>query len=154
MSCHKVLTSVAYINELCLIYKGRLVSIGLSGWFQLNSYIWFMPLVVIQIYHYYNNAVVYAYYHRYFGTCIFNFSGLMMNYLGGRRNAMRVIADGRPVKLNVPPCCCCCICLPTVKFRPYVWETVVLLYVVLTSPCMVDTTLTWHVKHANKKLHC
>lgn len=48
----------------------------------------------------------------FFVTCLYQFLGLIEDYLGGEREMWTVIGESRQMTLSTPPCCCCCPCLP------------------------------------------
>lgn len=61
----------------------------------------------------------------FFGTCLYNFGRLMVDYMGGPKRMWELIED-REMSLNTPPCCCCCICLPKIKFKRAVFFRITL----------------------------
>jgi organic solute transporter subunit alpha len=48
----------------------------------------------------------------FFGTCLYNFGRLMMNYMGGGDRIWDIVGHDRYIAMNTPPCCCCCVCIP------------------------------------------
>lgn len=51
----------------------------------------------------------------FFGTCLYNFGQLLVNYMGGGERVWHLIGPDRRVQLNTPPLCCCCVCIPPAK---------------------------------------
>jgi len=55
---------------------------------------------------------------RFFGSCLYHFGRLMVNYMGGARRVWEIVPADRMVAMNTPPVCCCCVCIPAQKLRP------------------------------------
>lgn len=61
----------------------------------------------------------------FFGTCLYHFGRLMIDYMGGPRRMWELMED-REMSLSTPPCCCCCVCLPKIKFKRKVFFKITL----------------------------
>jgi len=74
----------------------------------------------------------------YFGTCLYNFGKLMINYMGGAKGLWKVIGLERRIQTNTLPVCCCCLCLPKMHFSPvrYFIINILVMQTVIVRPLL------------------
>ena len=57
---------------------------------------------------------------RVFASCVYQFVGLIEDYLGGGEMMWLLVGDGRIVKINPVPLCCCFVCCRPISLNRYV----------------------------------
>lgn len=77
----------------------------------------------------------------FFVTCLYQFVGLMENYIGDKDNLHRILAESREISINTPPCCCCCFCLPKLKLhgRRYMRLSWLVAQIIIVRPLLMFT---------------
>ncbi|ELU01090.1 hypothetical protein CAPTEDRAFT_187913 [Capitella teleta] len=82
----------------------------------------------------------------FFGTCLYQFVGLMTNYMGGPKRMWDIVGTERQIQTNTPPCCCCCPCLPKATFRRktyFKWCMLVMQVAIIRPILMFFAAVLW-----------
>lgn len=74
----------------------------------------------------------------FFGTCLYNFGRLMVNYMGGSERMWKIVGPDRHIRMNAPPCCCCFCCGPKLLTRSlFLRITMQVLQVAIVRPIIM-----------------
>jgi organic solute transporter subunit alpha len=110
------LTIAIYIEEIVFILKTFKISmrrkktIWILAFYPVFSFCGLLACIVPRA-----GTLIDMVANLFFGTCLYNFGRLIINYMGGAKNVWRLVGDDRQVRFNTLPCCCCCLCIPTSK---------------------------------------
>ncbi|ESN92577.1 hypothetical protein HELRODRAFT_189512 [Helobdella robusta] len=129
-----------YIEEIFFIYNNFKIrtratkTVWILGFFPIFSFTGLIGTVVPR-----SGPLVDMVANVFFGTCLYNFGQLMINYMGGHRRLWQMVERGRELKLNTLPVCCCCVCLPVSQFsrRTFFRITFMIMQVAVVRPVIM-----------------